>query len=366
MRYTDYYATLGIGQSASEQEIRKAYRRLAKDYHPDTHPGDRAAEQKFKELNEAYEVLGDRQKRQRYDQLGAHWNQYQQDLDAEPDAGPKERRRQKPDQGAGIFDLNFSDFFETFFSDQANAFWDQHGSSQTAGPEEKAKKTKADAKDAAKDTSKDGAKDTKDGAKPKEAKDTAKDAVKEPAGKAKSKSTAESGPEFASAQPDLQYFSEISLEESLSGTKRRIQVREDRDLRTIEVKIPAGVKDGSKVRVGSSVGNFFLEIKLKPHSVFSVEGKHLRAGVSAHEYEALLGSQLTVPTLTGTVQMRIPPGSQGGQTFRIRGQGLPDLRQPDQRGDLLVSLEIKIAKNLSEEERGLIEKFKALRQAKKG
>lgn len=357
MRYTDYYATLGIGQSASEQEIRKAYRRLAKDYHPDTHPGDRAAEQKFKELNEAYEVLGDRQKRVRYDQLGAHWNQYQQDLDAEPDTGPKERRRQKPDQGAEIFDLNFSDFFEAFFSDQANAFWDQHGSGKTAAPEEKAKKAKAEAKDT-----------PKDGAKSKEAKDTAKDAAKEPAGKAgaKSKSTPESEPESESAQPDLQYLSEISLEESLSGTKRRIQVREDRELRTIEVKIPAGVKDGSKVRVGSSVGNFFLEIKLKPHPVFSVEGKHLRAGVSAHEYEALLGSLLTVPTLTGTVQMKIPPGSQGGQTFRIRGQGLPDLRQPEQRGDLLVSLEIKIAKNLSEEERSLIEKFKALRQAKKG
>ncbi|HEY9841334.1 MAG TPA: J domain-containing protein [Candidatus Obscuribacterales bacterium] len=313
MKYTDYYATLGIEKSASEQDIRKAYRRLAKDYHPDTHPGDTGAELKFKEINEAYEVLSDRNKRVRYDQLGDNWNQYQDLGTGFSGFGGGSRRngRHKVEFGSQIFDLNFSDFFETFFGDQAGSFWEQHGGQRP--PDE---------------------------------------APPEPA--------PQSG---QSEQADLQYTAEILLEEALSGTKRRIQVREDNELRTIDVKIPAGVKDGSKVRVGSNSGNFFLEIKLRPHQVFQPEGNHLRCSLAVMEYEALLGSTRTVPTLNGSVQMKIPAGSQAGQTFRIRGQGLPELRHPEQRGDLLVSLEIRISKNLSDEEQALIERFKTLREA---
>lgn len=316
MKYTDYYSSLGIDKAATEQEIRKAYRRLAKDYHPDTHPGDRVAEQKFKEINEAYEVLSDKQKRARYDQLGANWNQYQDMGDifsgfgAAGGQGGKRNGRHRVEFGSQMFDLNFSDFFETFFGDQSGSFWDEHQSSRA---------------------------ESYQGFKP---------------------------PNPAQAQPDLQYSAEISLEEILTGTKRRIQVREDDELRTIEVKIPAGVKEGSKVRVNSQSGNFFLVIKLRPHPVFQVDGNSLRCTLAVNDYEALLGTTRNVATLNGHVQMKIPAGSQVGQTFRIRGQGLPDLRHLDQRGDILVALEVKVSKHLNDQEQDLIERFRALREGR--
>lgn len=308
MKYTDYYASLELDKSASEQDVRRAFRRLAKDFHPDMHPGDRSAEQKFKEINEAYEVLSDRQKRARYDQLGANWNQYQ-DLNDAFDANRRERRKVEFD--SEIFDLNFSDFFETFFGQQAGEFWEERGvPREQAEPEAQAKPAE----------------------------------------------------EPVEAPPELQYTAEISLEEALNGTRRRIQVLEDEDLHTIEVKIPPGVKQGSKVRVGSQ--NFYLEILLRPHPIFTPDGNSLRCSLSLLDYEAMLGCVKTVPTLGGNVQMKIPPGAQAGQTFRIRGQGLPDLRQPEQRGDILASLEIKVSKNLSEEEKSLMERFRALREGR--
>lgn len=304
MKYTDYYASLGVQKEASEQEIRKAYRKLAKDYHPDTHPNDPVAEKRFKEINEAYEVLSDKEKRARYDQLGSNWQQYSDLGDIFGRQGG--RHHSRGESGSQIFDLNFSDFFETFFGEQANAFWDQRGAPS-------------------------------------------------------------SQEEFNSpfrqrhgAPQEMQYSAEITLEEALKGTKRRIQIREE-TLKTLEVKIPPGVKDGSKVRVSSN--NLQLLIRIKPHPVFTIDGNSLRCNISALEYEALLGCTKTVPTLNGSVQMKIPPGSQAGQTFRIRGQGLPDLKNPKQRGDILATLEIKISKNLSDEERELIERFRALRES---
>lgn len=314
MKYSDYYATLGVAKSASEQEIRKAYRQLAKAYHPDTHPGDQTAEKKFKEINEAYEVLSDKQKRSRYDQLGANWNQYGDLGDAFSGFGQEgfHGKGHRVEFGSQIFDLNFSDFFETFFGDQANSFWDRHTGSRPRGEEPRT----------------------------------------------------ESSASTASEQ-DLQYTAEISLEEALEGTRRRIQVLENDVLKTIEVKIPAGVKEGSKVRVNSETGNFYLEIKLRPHPVFRADGNALRCSFTVYDYEALLGTQKTVPTLQGSVQMRVPAGSQPGQVFRIRGQGLPDLRHPEQRGDLLATLEVKVCKDLSQQERELIEQFRALRESQK-
>ncbi|PKL75280.1 MAG: hypothetical protein CVV27_16205, partial [Candidatus Melainabacteria bacterium HGW-Melainabacteria-1] len=180
------------------------------------------------------------------------------------------------------------------------------------------------------------------------------------------------GPQGESAEPvkpvepvqdELQYTAEISLEEALSGTRRRIQVYENEELHTIEVKIPVGVRQGSKVRVGSQSGKFFLEIQLRPHPLFSAEGNTLRCSLVVMDYEAMLGASKTLPTLSGSVQMKIPPGAQPGQIFRIRGQGLPELRSPEQRGDLLATLEIRVSKNLSEAERELMERFRELREA---
>lgn len=322
MHYTDYYATLGLEKAASEQDIRRAYRRLAKDFHPDMHPGDQVAEKKFKEISEAYEVLSDRQKRIRYDQLGVEWNQYQ---DIGESFGERPGKGRQVEFGTQIFDLNFSDFFETFFSEQAGSFWEQQGTQTQARP---------------------------DHASGEPGDEPADDLYQELE-------------EDDTPQPDLQYTAEISLEEALQGTKRRIQVFEAEQLHTIEVKIPAGVKDGSKVRVGSQSGNFFLEIRLRRHSIFEPDGNNLRCSIPLLDYEAMLGTLKTVPTLHGSVQMKIPAGSQAGQTFRIRGQGLPDLKQPEQRGDILATLEIKVSKNLTDEERSLIERFKLLRDAHK-
>lgn len=312
MKYSDYYAILGVDKSASEKDIRRAYRQLAKEYHPDTHPGDQEAEKKFKEINEAYEVLSDREKRSRYDQLGANWNQYGDIDDIFSSFGGRSGGRQNKHRvefGSQIFDLNFSDFFETFFGDSASSFWEQHkGSKSQSGFQQRSRPRQE--------------------------------------------------------QAAIEYSAEIALEEALNGTKRRIQIRDDQDMRTIEVNIPPGVKEGSKVRVGSEFGDFHLVITLKPHPLFTVDGNSLRCKFLVLDYEAILGTMKTLPTLNGNVQMKIPPGSQAGQIFRIRGQGLPDLRQPEQRGDILASLEIKTSQHLSDREWELMEEFRSLREGR--
>ncbi len=338
MRYTDYYAILGLEKTAGDQDIRRAFRRLAKEFHPDMHPGDAVAEKKFKEINEAYEVLSDRQKRARYDQLGSEWNQYQ---DLGDIFGERPGKGRQVEFGSQIFDLNFSDFFETFFSEQAGSFWDQHskqGSQTKSGP-----RAQADFK----------AHQTAQPSYQAHLNDELYEEIPD-----------EPEESLNPSQPDIQYTADISLEEALQGTKRRIQVFEGDQMHTIEVKIPAGVKDGSKVRVGSQSGNFFLEIRLRRHNIFEPDGNHLRCNVSLMDYEAMLGTLKTVPLLHGSVQMKIPPGSQAGQTFRIRNQGLPDLKNTEQRGDILATLEIKVSKDLTDEERSLMERFKLLRDQK--
>ena len=313
MKYSDYYAALGVEKNVTEQALRKAYRQLAKAHHPDRHPGDDEAERRFKEINEAYEVLSDPDKRLRYDQLGANWNQYG-DIGDEFSGFSRRPGSQKHrvEFGSQIFDLNFSDFFETFFGPSSGSFWEQH---------------------------------------------THRFEEPELGFQQRRKSKATTG-------GDIEYTAEISLEEAMTGTKRRIQIREDHELKTIEVQIPAGVKEGSKVRVNSPNGHFFLCIKLRPHPVFKGDGNSLRRNLLVMDYEAILGVSKNVDTLNGSVQMKIPAGSQAGQTFRIRGQGLPDLKHKDQRGDILVTLEVKTSKNLSDEEQRLITRFRDLREGK--
>lgn len=307
MNYTDYYKTLGVDKKASEKDIRSAFRKLAKKYHPDTHPGDDVAEKKFKEINEAYEVLGDKEKRARYDQLGANWNQYQNMGGMHGFGGGG--RGHRVEFGSQIFDLNFSDFFETFFGEQAGGFWDRHqGGGQQFG----------------------GYEDPMAG--------------------------------FRRQPPpqDVTYNAEITLEEALNGTKRRIQ----QEGKTLEVKIPPGVKDGSKVRVGGKHQSIYLVIHLKAHPQFKVDQKNLKTTLNLMDYEALLGCSKNVKTLSSSVQMKIPAGSSSGQTFRVKGHGLPSLKNPKERGDLYVTLQVNTSKDLSDEERELIEKFQALRQSK--
>ncbi|PIQ24779.1 molecular chaperone DnaJ [bacterium (Candidatus Blackallbacteria) CG17_big_fil_post_rev_8_21_14_2_50_48_46] len=308
MKYTDYYASLGIEKGANEKEVRQAYRRLAKDCHPDTHPGDSKAEEKFKQITEAYEVLSDPEKRSRYDQLGANWQDFS---DFAESFGAHQRNKHRVEYNSELFDLPFSDFFETFFGDQAGGIWDKH------------------------------------------APDLRQEAPSQ--FHAKNQNTANS---------EISYTAQVTLEEVLNGTKRRIQLHEDDDFKTLEVKIPPGVKEGSKVRIGNPEHNLFLEIHLRPHPLFSSEGLNLHGKLKIMDYEAMLGASKPVGTLTGNIQMKIPPGSQSGQVFRVKGQGLPQLKNPEERGDLMITLEVKTSRNLGEEERQLIERFQVLREAK--
>jgi len=294
MKYSDYYATLEIEREASEKEIRTAYRRLAKDYHPDTHPGDPVAEEMFKAINEAYEVLSDPEKRSRYDQLGINWQDFAEFAESYHSS---RKHKQRVEYGSQIFDLPFSDFFDTFFGDQAGGLWDKR---------------------------------------------------------------AEVPP---SPSSDLSYTAQVTLEEVLHGTQRQIQLNHNDPSQTFDVTIPPGVKAGSKVRIGKGPEPLFLEIRLRPHPLFAPEEHHLRGSLQILDYEAMLGCSKAVKTLTGQIQLKIPPGSQTGQIFRIKGQGLPQLKQPEQRGDLLIVLGVKTSTGLNPEERLLIERFRALREA---
>lgn len=303
MRYTDYYAILGLEKNAEAKDIRQAYWRLAKAYHPDIHPGDPEAEQKFKEINEAYEVLSDPQKRARYDQLGAHWQDFSDFVES---FNAQQRQRHQVEFDSELFDLSFSDFFATFFGEQAEKFWDKYTSVLKQEPLSVIQK----------------------GTKGEDPKET-------------------------------RHSVQVSLEEVLHGTRRQIQIHENRQLKTIDVKIPPGIKAGSTIQIRH---HHFLEIHYASHPRFVVEGPHLHGQVSIMDYEAMLGTRKVIDTLTGQMQLKIPAGSQAGQVFRLRGEGLPLFTQAKKRGDLLLTLQIETSRNLSATEQELIQRFRQLRE----
>jgi curved DNA-binding protein len=314
MKYKDYYQVLGVDRNASEKEIKRAYRRLARQFHPDVNPDDKQAEEKFKEINEAHEVLSDPEKRVKYDQLGANWQQWQsagrdpgqfdwsQWFSGMPGGTRVEWSGDLGDlfgeSGAGVF----SDFFRTIFGGMG-------GAGRTRTTEDLFRRT--------------------------------------PGGAAR-------GQEIPV---------EITLEEALHGASRVLEG----DGRQIRVKIPPGARTGSKVRIagkgrpgheGGPSGDLYLNITVKPHPIFERDGNDLRCDVDLDLYTAVLGGQIQAPTLGGKVSLKIPPGTQGGQTFRLRGKGMPDPRNPKQRGNLLVTVQIQIPQKLSPREKELFEELK--------
>lgn len=324
MKYTDFYGLLEISSLASATEIRRAYRQQAKRYHPDTHPGDPVAEKHFKAIQEAYEVLSDPHKRARFDQLTRNWSQYQsfddvvEDLSKEPtqeEEPPFTRPKQDAD---AMFEANFGDFYDTFFGSETASFWQKRGQ-PVPGPDPMEISTEGDESD-----------------------------------------TEEAGASAADTGFAIEYTTHISLEEACKGTKRRIQIHEG-TLKTIEVTIPAGVITGSKVHIQREMGDFYLVIQLDSHEVFRPEGHDLYRDLHIMDYEALLGTKKTVSTLTGTLQMNLPAGASAGKTFRIRGHGLPELKDPTVRGDLYVQLKVDVSQDLSPEEQDLIRRFRDLR-----
>ena len=316
MDFKDYYTTLGVAKTASDKEIKQAFRKLARKHHPDVNPGDKAAEAKFKELNEANEVLSDPAKRKKYDELGANWRAYE---NAPPPGAGNPFGRQGGFRTVSQEDMEdmfggespFSDFFTTFFGGMGG----QEPPSGGRGGRGRARSRKGQ---------------------------------------------------------DIEHPFELDLEDAIRGSVQRLQLRHDGHSRSVEVRIPAGVTDGSRVRVagegergggGGASGDLYLRVQLKPHPVFEVKARDVSTKTRVPVTTAVLGGEVDVVTPEAkTLRLKIPPGTQSGQRFRLRGHGLPSVGKPDDRGDLYASVEVDIPKILSDEERGL---YESLRDVKK-
>jgi curved DNA-binding protein len=327
MEYKDYYKILGVDRNATEKEIKRAYRKLAREFHPDVNPGDKAAEEKFKEINEAHEVLSDSDKRTKYDQLGANWQQWQRtghapgDFDwsqwfagGTPGGGPGGVRVEWSGDIGDLFGGGgtggFSDFFSTIFGGMSGG----RGTGTTG------------------------------------------------------RFPGSAAGQRAMHGQDLEAQVEITLEEAAQGTTRML---ERDDGRKIRVKIPPGARTGSRIRVankggpgygGSQPGDLYLVTKVNPHPVFRQSGNDLRCNVPVDLYTAVLGGEVEVPTLDGNVSLKIPAGTDSGKTFRLRGKGMPDPHKPKQRGNLLVTAQVQVPKKISSRERELFEELADLRK----
>jgi curved DNA-binding protein len=296
MQYKDYYKILGVAKTATEKEIKAAYRKLARKHHPDVNPGNKEAEARFKEINEANEVLGDKEKRKRYDELGVNWDAF---------GGGAPQGRRWPGGGGVQVDFEdlggaggFSDFFRTFFGGGG-------GLGGFGGGEEAF--TRA-----------------------------------------------------SDAEGDV----DLTLAEVFRGTTREVSLGGPR--RRVEVKIPPGVRDGSRVRVageggrgaGGRRGDLYLRVRVAPDPTFERKGDDLQTTLRAPLTAAVLGGEAQVPTLEGAVGIRIPAGTPAGQVFRLRGQGLPRLGAPGERGDLLATLAVELPRTLTARQRELFEELR--------
>jgi len=320
----DYYGVLGVSQNASEREIKQAYRKLARRYHPDVNAGDKSAEAKFKQINEAYEVLSDKEKRGKYDQFGDQWRYADQFAQA--------RRQQTPFwdfSQAGGQSFHFEE------ADLGSLFGDLFGGG------------------------------------------IRRQRVRPRRGK------------------DIEYPVEVTLEEAYHGTKRTIALQTEQPcssckgtgliqnlpcsvcrglgvvsgVKRLEVKIPSGVRDGSRVRVagkgepgyaGGASGDLYLVVSVKPHRLFERKGDDLYVEVAVPLTVAMLGGEVFVPSLKGELALKVPPETQNGRAFRLTGRGMPHLGNSS-HGDLLAKVSVVLPAKLSEEEKKLFERLSQLR-----
>lgn len=328
MEYKDYYKILGLKRGASEKEIKQAFRKLARKYHPDVNPENKKAEEKFKDINEAHEVLGDTKKKAKYDQLGTNW---QAGVDFRPPPGWEGFRVRTGDfAGTGGFG-NFSDFFSVLFGQEPGVGFSQR--------------------------------------KPKRRRST--------------------------RGSDVEAELRITLEEAYNGSKRSVTIQHSEICpdckgttiinnsscstcsgmgmiakpKRLDIKIPAGVKDGSKIRLngqgeegagGGKSGDLYLHIKLEPHRHFTLDGHNIQVDLPILPWEAVLGKEVEVMTLKGYVKMKIPEGTQSGQRLRLKGMGL--LKKGEGRGDQHVKIKIIVPQKTSEKEKEL---YKELAQISK-
>jgi curved DNA-binding protein len=311
MEYRDYYRVLGVPKNATAKDIKAAYRKLARKHHPDVNPGNKAAESRFKEINEAYEVLGDPEKRKRYDALGENWDAYRTGA---PGTGgwPGGVHVEYEDLGGAG---GFSDFFRTFFGGGFG------GGSAT------------------------GARGGFAGF---------------PGGFPGGFGSEHEAPEVLDAEGEV----ELSLEEVLKGTTREVRVGGGK--RRVEVRIPPGVREGSRVRVagegasgaGGRRGNLYLRVRVTPDSRFERRGDDLATTFHVPLTTAVLGGEAQVPALDGPVGIKIPPATPTGRVFRLRGQGLPLQGTKGSRGDLLATLAIDLPQRLTAGQKELFERLR--------
>jgi DnaJ-class molecular chaperone len=328
MDFKDYYATLGVPKTASAKDLKQAYRKLARKHHPDVNQGDKAAEGRFKEVNEAYEVLGDPEKRKKYDELGANWRQYEQagaaggpGFGGQPGGAwnvnvggqPGGFRTMTPEEMQEVFGDGdpFSDFFHTFFGG-------------AAGPGDRSARGRA-------------------------------------------------GRPRARKGRDVEQEIQLGLEDAYHGSTRRFSLVHDGHERTVDVRIPAGVADGSRVRVGgegeqgsggAESGDLYLRIRLAPHPVFERKGRDLYTRVSLPLTTAVLGGEAEVRTIAGkSLRLKVPPTTQQGQVFRLKGQGMPAVGKPDEHGDLYATADVQLPRQLTPEQRTHFEELQKLEKA---
>jgi curved DNA-binding protein len=308
MDYKDYYKILGVDRKASEQEIKKSYRKLAMKYHPDRNPGNKQAEETFKDINEAYQVLSDSEKRARYDQLGESYSTWQRSGGAANGFNWQDWiNRQPQGQGARVSTQDFSDVFGSGFGGFSDFFNSIFG------------------------------------------------------GSAGRPGASMRGGRRAAA-PNYSQPVSITFNEAFQGTERALQVGD----RRFEVKIPAGARTGTKIRVpgagpadgGGQHGDIYLEIEVAEDSRFERQGDDLYTDVSIDLLTAILGGQVSVSTPAGNVLLTIPPGTQPGQTFRLAGRGMPHLKNPKEFGDLYARSKVQIPRELTPKQRALFEQLK--------
>ena len=299
MASKDYYNILGVNRGASEREIKQAYRRLARKYHPDVNPGDNSTEEKFKEINEAYEVLSNKENRAKYDQFGDQWQYAEQFAKAGRQQTPFWNFRQgggptRVHFGGGNVDSLFDDLLR---GSNAGTFSRRAGSKRGQ---------------------------------------------------------------------NVEYPVEVTLEEAYRGANRIISLETGERL---EVKIPPGVRNGSRVRITGKgrqgydgTGNLYLVVSVKPHRLFERRGDNLHVEVALPLTMAVLGGEVQVPTLKGKVALKIPPETQNGRTFRLAGQGMPHLGNSS-HGNLMARVKVVLPTNLSPQEKELFKQLSELRSS---
>jgi len=320
MEYKDYYSILGVDRKAGQDEIKKAFRKLARKHHPDVNQGNKSSAEKFKEISEAYEVLSDPEKRRKYDELGAQW-QHHQRAGGRPEgfnwnqwqSQPNQQytyRTVSPEEFEQLFGTEggYSDFFQNLFGEAARR---QAGGSQ-----------------------------------------------------GEQQFYYESHP---TKGRDIEHGMQVTLEEAYYGTRRMLEWE---DGRKIDAKIPRGVKTGSRVRLkgqgapglgGGEPGDLYLMIEVLPDNRFQRNDDDLATTAPVDLFTLILGGKVSVSGIDRKVKLDIPPETRNGRLFRLRGLGMPKMKQPDHRGDLYVTVEAILPQNLKAGEKELVKQWKNMR-----